>query len=91
MNLQKLLEQLSKIENEIHLIKEEIIIQISEMEEMTIEIPKKSKNISKKQKLHNEAIASLAERREHDRIRALKLFAHELEDLEELEKKLNKS
>lgn len=52
------------------------------------EKPEKTKKLTAKQKLHAEAIASLAERRIHDRIRAKEMFAKEHAEIKELEQKL---
>lgn len=47
--------------------------------------------ISERDKLHREAVETLAKKRVHNRTKALKSFANELHELEELKLKLNRA
>lgn len=48
----------------------------------------KIKRVTARQRLHQEALAVLAARRIHDREKALKMFAKEREEIEQLKKQL---
>jgi len=80
MNLQLILDAISRIEQELAIVKTEISSQ-------ALKSPRK---LTDKQIFHNEALKTLAKQKQKDRLRAEKMFKKEFEDLADREKELEK-
>lgn len=81
MNLQLILDAISRIEQELAIVKSELASQA---------LLKPPKKLTKKQIFHNEVLKTLATQKQKDRLRAEKMFKKELEDLADREKELEK-
>ena len=79
MNLQMILNAVSRIEKDLALIKLE----------MSSQTTKKPRKLTEKQIFHNEVLKTLAKQKQKDSLRAEKMFKKEFEDLAEREKVLD--
>ncbi|ETZ20190.1 hypothetical protein [Pedobacter sp. V48] len=81
MNIQLIMEAIYRIEKELAIVKQEMSHQIPQ---------KKPRKLTDKQILRDEALRTLAQQREKDRLRAKKMFKKEFEALAAREKDLEK-